>query len=374
MKLSYKNEIKALFQQHHSLTVRDLPEGKPIWIFGAGNFGRDLCSALQKVGHQVAGFVETNSISSQVMGYPVIGWDQWGYAHSNSPLCVAIFNRGMPLDELEVLARKSGAQDIFMPWDLYRLLKPQMGWRFWLSEPTHILEQIDAFNAAVELMDDVISQRCMLDIAAFRLGLKNSYGSYHHSENQYFNPLTLSSLQGHPIRFVDGGAYNGDTYLELCGVAEVEIGHLFEPDMSNFAQLTKNVKHSGRKAQCLPLGLADTYKILSFNSGSGEGASISETGSDHISVVALDDVLAGQSVDFIKLDVEGAELKALQGARNLIQRCRPVLALSLYHNPQDLWGLPLTLSELCEDYRFHVRQHYFNTFDSVLYAVPKDRQ
>jgi FkbM family methyltransferase len=172
---------------------------------------------------------------------------------------------------------------------------------------------------------------------------------------------------------VDGGAYNGDTYLELCGMTEVETAHLFEPDSANFAQLTRHVSQTWRKAQCLPLGLGDSYRILSFNTGSGEGASISETGSAHIAVAALDDVLAGHTADFIKLDVEGAELQALQGARKLIQRSRPVLALSLYHLPQDLWELPLALAELCEDYRFHVRQHYFNSFESVLYAVPRHR-
>lgn len=286
-------------------------------------------------------------------------------------MCIGIFNRAMPLDQLEAMARRAGAQDVFLPWDLYRTVRMEMGWRFWLSEPERVLNHIEALASALELMDDVISQRCMLDIAAFRLGLNTAYGSFQHPENQYFNPLTLSDLQIKPLRFVDGGAYNGDTYLELSGMTEVETAYLFEPDAANFAQLTRHVAQMGRKAQCLPLGLADAYRILSFNAGRGEGASISETGTAHIAVAALDEVLAGHTVDFIKLDVEGAELQALQGARKLISGSRPVLAVSLYHRPQDLWELPLALAELCEDYRLHVRQHFFNTFDSVIYALPK---
>jgi FkbM family methyltransferase len=373
MTLSISNELQALRQQYARCTARDLPAGKPVWIFGAGQFGRDLCRALQNVGHSVAGFVETKPSASEVMGLPVLDWPQWAAAHAGAPVCVGIFNRGMPLDQLEAIARQAGAQDVFLPWDLYRTVKTKMDWRFWLSEPERILDQIDAFASALDCVDDTISQRCMLDIAAFRLGLNTAYGSFKHSENQYFNPLTLSDLQGKALRFVDGGAYNGDTYLELCGMTEVETAHLFEPDAANFAKLTRHVVQTGRKAQCLPLGLGDSYRILSFNAGSGEGASISETGTSHIAVAALDDVLAGHTVDFIKLDVEGAELQALQGAHKLIQRSRPVLALSLYHRPQDLWELPLALAELCEDYRFHVRQHYFNSFDSVLYAVPRHR-
>jgi FkbM family methyltransferase len=373
MKLSLLSELKSLREQHACRTVRDLPTGKPSWIFGTGQFGRALCGALQKLGFQVAGFVETKPTSAEVMGLPVLQWQQWASSHAAFPLCVGIFNRGMPLDQLEMLARQAGAEDVFLPWDLYHMLKSHMGWRFWLSEPERILDQTDALAAALDSMDDVVSQRCMLDIAAFRMGLRTSYGSFQHKEHQYFNPLTLSDLHGKALRFVDGGAYNGDTYLELCGLAEVETAYLFEPDAANFAQLTRHVAQTGRKAQCIPLGLADTYRILSFNAGSGEGAAISQNGTAHIAVTALDDVLAGSTVDFIKLDVEGAELLALQGARQLIQSSRPVLALSLYHCPQDLWELPLALADVCEDYRLHVRQHYFNSFDSVLYAVPRRR-
>jgi FkbM family methyltransferase len=371
MNLSLLNELQALRLQHARRTPRDLPVGKPTWIFGTGQFGRDLCDALQKIGHPVAGFVETKPLAVEVMGLPVMDWAQWAGAHGAAPLCVGVFNRGMPLDQLEALARQSGAEDVFLPWDLYRSLKSQMGWRFWLSEPELILNQTDALASALDCMDDAVSQRCILDIATFRLGLNTAYGSFQHSEPQYFNPLTLPEFQGKAMRFVDGGAYNGDTYLELCGVTEVEKAYLFEPDVANFAQLTRQVVRTGREAQCLPLGLSDSYRILNFNAGSGEGAAISEKGTDHIAVTALDDVLAGHTVDFIKLDVEGAELQALQGARKLIERSRPVLALSLYHRPQDLWELPMALSSICEDYRFHVRQHYFNSFDSVLYALPK---
>jgi FkbM family methyltransferase len=195
-----------------------------------------------------------------------------------------------------------------------------MGWRFWLSEPERILDETQSLAVALECMDDEVSQRCMVNIAAFRLGLNTVYASFQHPENQYFNPLTLNAFQGNALRFVDGGAYNGDTYLELCSVANVQKAYLFEPDGANFAQLTKNVAQTGRMAECLPLGLSDSHQILSFNAGSGEGAAISENGTSHIAVAALDDVLTGCAVDFIKLDVEGAELQALQGARKLIQR------------------------------------------------------
>jgi len=373
MMTNYLEELQTLAKRHADKQTRVLPPGQSVWIFGAGQFGRDLCAAMQRAGHKVAGFVETKPSATQVMGLPLVNWQQWSPEHCAAPLCIGIFNRGMPLDALEALARQAGAHDVFFPWDLYKAFKKDLGWRFWLSEPERILSNTDLIASALECLSDDTSKRCLLDIAAFRLGLQTSYGSFQHAENQYFNRLTLDAFKDRAISFVDGGAYNGDTYLELCTLAEVKAAYLFEPDNGNFSQLVRNVRSTGHTLQCLPLGLSDSYRVLSFNAGNGEGASIAENGTAHIAVTALDDVLAGHTVDFIKLDVEGAELQALQGAQQLIQRSRPVLALSLYHCPQDLWELPLTLSRLCEGYRFYIRQHFFNSFESVLYAVPIHR-
>lgn len=121
------------------------------------------------------------------------------------------------------------------------------------------------------------------------------------------------------------------------------------------------------------MGLSNTYGILSFNVGHGEGASITANGTSYIAVASLDELLQGHSVDFIKIDLEGTELQVLNGARGLIERARPVLALSLYHRPKDLWELPLALKAMCDGYRLYIRQHYFNSFERVLYAVPCQR-
>jgi hypothetical protein len=77
-------------------------------------------------------------------------------------------------------------------------------------------------------------------------------------------------------------------------------------------------------------------------------------------------------VDFIKLDVEGAEMSALNGAKETINKYRPTLALSCYHHPDDLWKLSDMISELGLDYQFYLRQHAFNSFDLVLYAIPNE--
>ena len=209
-----------------------------------------------------------------------------------------------------------------------------------------------------------------MNIFRFRLGLKNNFSSFTHIDNQYFNALTLHGDKSQSIYYIDGGAYNGDTLMQLVALRPINRAYLFEPDQQNFSALCRNVFLQKISAQCLPLALSDKYQVLTFNSGIGEAGTVSQTGTTHIAAMALDDLLNGECVDLIKLDVEGGEIDALKGASKTIEHCRPIMAISIYHRPTDLWEIPKLLRTLCKGYQFFIRQHYYNSFDSVLYAVP----
>jgi FkbM family methyltransferase len=232
------------------------------------------------------------------------------------------------------------------------------------------VQNAESIINAFESLSDDVSKMCFVETMAFRLGLNTNYGNFHHADDQYFNELTLGVLMDRAVNYVDAGAYNGDTYLQLSSLVDVRSAYLFEPDIKNYKELINNSRATKRSVHCIPMGLSDKHQILSFNSGEGEGGAISSQGNSHITVVSLDEMLHKQKVDFIKMDIEGAEKKALAGAAHIINESRPVLAVSLYHCPEDLWLLPLALKQICHGYQFYIRQHYFNTFESVLYAIP----
>lgn len=351
--------------------LRALSPERPVWIFGAGQFGRDLCRVFLGQHFKVLGFVETQPRVDRVMDLPVVSWQQLSETDRMAQLAIGIYNRGMPLDALYALACEAGFRDVLMPWDTYGQFQAQLGWRYWLSGRDLLLQHLDDIEATHAMLSDATSQACLRDIVRFRLGLHHGYGSFRHDEPQYFNALTLVGDAEKPIHYVDGGAYNGDTLLELAAVRPIERAYLFEPDSENFSDLKKNLRTHEIAVHCLPLALSDGYQVLSFNAGAGEAGTISATGTVHIAAMALDDLLQNQSTDFIKLDVEGGEIAALHGAAQLIKRCRPVLAISLYHRPQDVWEIAQLLRTLCPNYQFFLRQHFFNSFDSVLYAVPR---
>jgi FkbM family methyltransferase len=362
-------EFELLCKQSKSVNEHTLNKNKPIWIFGAGNFGRDLAKILVNENYNLLGFIETKPKLNQLIGLPVLAWEQLTAGDKKAQLAIGIFNRGMPLDGLYELAEDFGFSEIFMPWDIYKKYGESLGWRFWLSKPEEILNSLTAIKQTYDLLADDVSKKCLLDILSFRLGLNTNYASFSHSENQYFNQLTLPFLKDRQVFYVDCGAYNGDTLSEISKDVDISEAWLFEPDAQNFSDLVRNVKEMQINATCVPCGVSDKYEILTFNGG-GEGGAISESGSQRIVTVALDQILPVNKIDFLKLDIEGAEAPALRGSKELIKRSRPVIALSLYHLPKDPWELPALLQELCQDYSYFIRQHYFNSFDSVLYAVP----
>jgi hypothetical protein len=87
----------------------------------------------------------------------------------------------------------------------------------------------------------------------------------------------------------------------------------------------------------------------------------------------LDEVLANEAVTFIKMDIEGGEPDAIDGATQLIARCRPVIAVCLYHRQEHLFTIPNKLREIYDGYKLFIRRYGDQFGDIVCYAVPPER-
>lgn len=93
-----------------------------------------------------------------------------------------------------------------------------------------------------------------------------------------------------------------------------------------------------------------------------------EDNSTLISVMPMDKLIY-DDVSFIKMDIEGAEYKAIRGAAKLIERCKPKLAISIYHKVEDIWELPELILKICPDYRLYMRHYSIAQAETVLYAI-----
>ena len=107
-----------------------------------------------------------------------------------------------------------------------------------------------------------------------------------------------------------------------------------------------------------------------FNPG-GMWGKITEQGNLKIDVVALDTIFRNTQVDFIKMDIEGAEEAALLGAKEVIKRDMPLLEICVYHRWGDFWNLPLLIKQLHPEYAIYFRCYEDSFLDTVCCAVPK---
>lgn len=90
---------------------------------------------------------------------------------------------------------------------------------------------------------------------------------------------------------------------------------------------------------------------------------------EHVQGLSLDQILQEEKVTFIKLDIEGAELKALQGMKNIIIKYRPLLAVCIYHKAEDIVEIPGYIKTLVPDYKFYIRSYHMDYTEHVLYAI-----
>ncbi len=174
-------------------------------------------------------------------------------------------------------------------------------------------------------------------------------------------------------RYIDCGAFNGDTLKDLNQFkGKIEKAALFESDMQTFKELLKEVGEDSHiyadELSFYPCGVMNDTIKLRANNGMGLNSHISEDGDDIIQCVALDQVLKGFNPSFLKMDVEGAEYKALKGARKTITENKPDMVISLYHDLRDIWELPLLINSWNLGYKFYIRVYGSGGNATMLYA------
>lgn len=173
--------------------------------------------------------------------------------------------------------------------------------------------------------------------------------------------------------FVDCGAFTGDSLEDFIGLGTEADYYCFEMDHQIFAELKKNVDTKfARKKNRIHLyecGVSSHSETIHYTCDETGGSHADESGEETAGVVALDDMNFERKIDFIKMDIEGAEEEALRGARALICRDHPVLAISLYHNFSQFLNIPRMIKEIDPNYRIYLRHHKFTLDDTVCYAV-----
>ncbi|AOO66671.1 FkbM family methyltransferase [Sulfurospirillum halorespirans] len=181
---------------------------------------------------------------------------------------------------------------------------------------------------------------------------------------------------------IEGGLADGINTIEfLLLMPQVEKVYGFEPLYHAYEHPHKVYLNANPKVEILTQGLWNENTTLAIDTSSelplARVAPLKEAdfaSQIEIEVVSIDTFAAQrgiEKVDFIKFDIEGAELNALKGAFKTLQKDRPKLAISIYHSYNDLYQIALFLSETLEDYSYRLGQYHYDLGETVLYAFPK---
>jgi FkbM family methyltransferase len=179
---------------------------------------------------------------------------------------------------------------------------------------------------------------------------------------------------------IDAGGCFGDTALAFAiAVGDAGRVYSFEPMPHLRDVFVSNMRRNPTLAARIELFdravFDNTGMVLNFadlNAGSRPQAN----GPVQAMTITIDDFVRARGlsrVDFVKMDIEGSEREALRGAAETIRRFKPKLAISAYHQPDDLLMLPGLIHAIEPSYRLYFDHYTIHAEESVIFAVTPER-
>jgi FkbM family methyltransferase len=350
-------------------------------LFGAGGIGKKMVAGLRKIGIEPLAFADNNSAlwDTRISAVPVYSPRVAAEKFGKTAVFVVTIWRGEGSDRMHDHVwemRELGCACVlpfgFLFWKYAEVFTPHYSFDL----PEHVLQQKEDVRKASSLFCDEASRREFLAQLRWRLLLDFDGLPPPVAHTIYF-PDDLIVLQPDEV-FVDAGAFDGDTIQSLVAKQGAAFAGViaFEPDPANFARLTTYVASLPidvrRKIELHPVGLG-THRHSVFFEASGTSAATESAQGVEVEIASLDEMIGNRPCSYLKLDIEGAEVNALRGARHCIERNRPVLAVCSYHKQDHLWRIPLLIHSYASKYRFFLRPHLLEVWDLVCYAVPEER-
>jgi len=171
--------------------------------------------------------------------------------------------------------------------------------------------------------------------------------------------------------FVDCGAADGDTIREFRSRwPKFDRISAFEPDVANYEKMCEDADHL---VTPFNNAVGDCIADVAFAANGDYSSHIGANGSEIVRCVTLGAIFFDYPPTYIKMDIEGAELEALWGARRILREHSPVLAVCAYHTSDHLWQIPLLIHAIQPDYRLYFRRYGEGAFELIWYAVPPER-
>lgn len=355
---------KVKKEKDFGITINKLRSSKTLGIWGTGLAGTMIYEQLRNLGIEVQFFLDNdkNKIGTALYGIEV-------RRITDIPSDSLVIIAANVMYHIHEQLKASSIDYIYIdPVWFHFLDKNSDVPNVYRINQEHI---DDVYN----MLEDDMSRKVLRNVLLHRAVHDISLIWEVYDEHQYFANDVVKKAEG---CFVDGGAFQGDTLKTF--LMQIESSNYryfaFEADNHNY-ELLRNYCREHMLQSVYPINLAmwSRKECLYFESNdvtgdvSGKVIENKKSGSVvEIMADSIDNVLPEENINFIKMDIEGAEINALNGARASIVKCKPILAISAYHELEHLWEIPILIKEINKDYKIYFRHHMWNMADTVCYG------
>jgi len=243
-----------------------------------------------------------------------------------------------------------------------------------LAPPPFILDFEDDFKKnrneyekVFNLLNDEKSKEIFQKIINFKISFDYNFmtGFTNNFEEQYFDKELISDIKD--IVFVDGGGYIGDTIPSIIkNFPTYKKIYVIEPNHLHINIAKKNFKET-QNIKFIECGLSNKIVQVKEKNDDKENCR-HDYEAENLNTI---DNIINEKVDFIKLDIEGAEQDALNGAKNTIKEQTPILAICVYHKAEDWYKVPQIVLDINPNYDIYLRHYMEGIYETVMYFIPK---
>jgi FkbM family methyltransferase len=371
------NDVEINKLNKNLLKIKHTIENENLILFGSGNLGQKIAACFKEKGFKIVCFADNNEIKNNtviddiIVYTPAIAYEK--FSKDNPTWVVTIWSPGHSFKKTFEQLNQIGVQNIIPANNIFQIFSKELLPYYHFEVPNFYNNAKSKIKEAYSYLNDDESKEQYCKHLKARIGYAFNELPEATTYNQYF-PEDIIQLSK-PEIFLDCGAFTGDTLNDYLKYAKVPFNKYIclEPDPQNLISLNNNINSKSlSNVEVIEIAVGNENAVLKFDATGGGGAGLSDKGSINVNCVRIDDFFK-EEITFIKFDIEGAELSALKGAYNTINKYKPKLAVCIYHLPTDLWEIILYIKEKFPFYDFMVRTHQYDGLDFVLYAIPNSK-
>ncbi len=359
-------------RKHDSNSIETLVSpGEPVVLYGAGQcLSNFKLTILDKYPLNVAAVLDKAAKAGDVWnGIPVFTPSEYKNEHGAETAIITI-GKAEYFPEVTALLLKMGLKKVIPVTDIYQFNTMYAPEAVEKEKYLYFKKYAERMIEAGNLLNDSESVEVFLRFAETYICRVPQRVPCHPMSEQYF-PSDIFGKETFK-RVIHCGGYHGETIQLLnkrYGKSESIV--CIEGNIENFKIMQKNLfperKNIADELVLIPCLLGGENTLMSFVQDDIVSRS-TQTGNVVVPAVTLDSLLLNFSPTYITMDIEGAELAAIEGAAGVIKSSRSSLAISVYHEPAHLWEIMLKLKEFLPEYKFALRNYTGWVGDTILYA------